>query len=374
MEKPKIGIIGCGSISGNYLTSAKKAYSDIFEISAVSDIDINRAKKRAEEFEIRKVLTTEEMLKDDEIELVVNLTIPGAHHNITKSFLQAGKHVFSEKPFGINRTETADILETAKKYNKKVGCAPEIFLSMQVQSVIKCVQSGYIGNVIGAHCVCFHPTHGNENWHPEPLSYYQKGAGPMFDMGGYYFSALIAINGPVESVMSYETMNFPERTIITNPHRGEIIKVEVPTHVVGMFQFKSGAVGTFINTLDAWNTKQPYIELYGTEGTIILPHPGRFEGEALLSRFAYGENEWVKVPSLMEYKNTARGIGIVDMLEAISNDRSPRASGEFAAHVMDIIIAFDEASADKKMIKLASTCIPPNPRWVPYNAKDKALK
>jgi len=195
----------------------------------------------------------------------------------------------------------------------------------------------------------------------------------MFDMGAYYFNALVTLVGPIESVMSYQTLNFPERTINTLPHRGETIHVEIPTHVVGMFKFKNGTVGSIINTLDAWNSRQPWIEIYGTEGTIVLPDPDRFDGELFLSRNAYGMDKWTKVPELVEYKDTNRGIGIVDMISAIANGRPLRASGELACHIMDILIAFDEAALEKKMIPLATNCTPPRPRWESYNDKDKPL-
>jgi predicted dehydrogenase len=369
----KIGVIGCGSIGSHYLSNAKKLYSDFYEVCAVSDINMDLARKRAEEFEIKRAETTEEMLRDDEIELTLNLTIPSAHYGITKSFLQAGKHVYTEKPLGLDRREVMDILETAGKCGKQIACAPDTFLGMPVQSAIKCIQSGYIGKIIGVHCSCFHPTHGNENWHPEPAFYYKKGAGPMFDMGSYFFNALTAIAGPVESVMCYEAMNFPERTIATNPHRGEKIRVEVPTHVVGLFQFKNGAVGSIINTLDAWNSKQPSIEIYGTEGTIVLPDPSRLDGDVLLSRLSYGEDKWTKAPDLVEYQNTGRGIGIVDMMIAMEAGRPLRVSGELAAHVMDIIIAFDESAAAKRSVTLTTACPVPKPRWELYNDKDRPL-
>ncbi|MDR3145758.1 MAG: Gfo/Idh/MocA family oxidoreductase [Treponema sp.] len=373
MAKRKIGIIGCGNISGNYLAHAKKLYADIFEVSAVSDINIDLAKKRAEEYEIPLVLSTTEMLEAEDIELIVNLTVPTAHYGISKSVLQAGKHIYSEKPFALTRSESLDVLKTAETCGRQAGCAPDTFLGMPIQTAIKCVQAGYIGKIIGAHCVCFHPTHGNENWHPEPAQYYKKGAGPMLDMGAYYFNALVALAGPVESVMCYQTLNFPERKINTLPHRNELIHVEVPTHVVGMFQFKNGAAGSIINTLDAWNSKQPWIEIYGDEGTLVLPDPGNFKGDVFLSRLAYGENMWTKVPDLVEYKETARGIGIVDMLSAIDNERPLRASGELAAHITDIVAAFDESASTGKRITLSSTCIPPKPRWEPYSEKDTVL-
>jgi predicted dehydrogenase len=373
VKKQRIGIIGCGMISGNYLKNARDLYSDYYEITALSDIRLEQAQKQAKEFGINKVLTSEELLKDNDVDIILNLTLPKVHYEVIISCLNAGKHVYTEKPFGLSCKEAVNILETAKKNGLMIGCAPDTFLGMPQQTALKAIKAGYIGDIMGVNCVCPHPTHGNENWHPEPFFYYQKGAGPMFDMGAYYFNLLVALIGPVESIMSYATMNFPERKIKTLPHKGEYIHVEVPTHVIGMFQFKSGAVGTIMNTLDVWNTKQPFMEIYGTEGSLILPDPNHYTGDVLVSRLSYGENAWIKLPDLLEYKDTVRGIGIADMVYALEGKRPLRASGEMALHITEIINAFDEAAMKKECITLQTSCDIPKPRWEKYTESDGVL-
>ena len=363
MNKMKIGLIGCGSISAAYLKNAKDLYSDFYEIVAVADILPEAAKKRAEEYGVPRVLTPDELINDPEIDIVLNLTIPMAHADVICQALEAGKHVYTEKPFGVSRADAQRIIDTMNKTGKRVGCAPDTFMSMPVQTALKAIEAGYIGDIMGANCLCIHPTHGNENWHPQPFFFYQKGAGPMFDMGAYYLNILIAMMGPAESVMCMQTLNFPERLVKTQPHKGKYIHVEVPTHVCSMVKFASGAVVTFMNTLDVWNSKQPWIEVYGTKGTLILPDPNHFQGEVQISRLEYGPDKWTKVPDLLEYKDTQRGAGLADMIAAIQEDRPHRASAEMANHVVDIINAFDDSAASGAAYKLTTTCEKPKGRW-----------
>ena len=363
MKKMRIGLIGCGMISRTYLANARDLYSDDYEIVAVADIRAEAAKKCAEEFGIAKVLTPEELIHDPEVDLVLNLTVPMAHTDVICQALEAGKHVYTEKPFGVSREDADRIFRTMEKSGKRVGCAPDTFMSMPVQTALKAIESGYIGEIMGANCQCIHPTHGNENWHPEPFFFYQKGAGPMFDMGAYYLNILISLMGPARSVMCMQTLNFPERLVKTQPHKGEYIHVEVPTHVVSMIKFCSGAVVTFMNTLDVWNTKQPWIEIYGTKGSIILPDPNHFQGDVLISRLSFGEDKWIKLPDLLEYQDTQRGEGLADMVRAIRENRPHRASAEMARHVVDIINAFDDSAASGREYVLSTTCTPPEGRW-----------
>ena len=363
MNRMKVGIIGCGVISKTYLTNARDLYSEFYEIVAVADILPEAAQKRAAEFHIAKVLTPEELIHNPEIDIVLNLTVPMAHTDVICQALEAGKHVYTEKPFGVSREDAARIMDAMKKSGKRVGCAPDTFMSMPVQTALKAIESGWIGEVMGANCQCTHPTHGNENWHPEPFSFYKKGAGPMFDMGAYYLNILIAAMGPAESVMCMQTLNFPERRVNTQPHKGEYIHVEVPTHVVSMIRFASGAVATFLNTLDVWNTKQPWIEIYGTKGTLILPDPNHFTGDVLISRLSFGDDKWTKVPDMLEFKDTQRGAGLADMCQAIHENRPHRASAEMACHVVDIINAFDDAAASGAECRMSTTCEKPLGMW-----------
>ncbi|NLZ88827.1 MAG: Gfo/Idh/MocA family oxidoreductase [Clostridiales bacterium] len=364
MKKPTVALIGCGSISRAYLENARTLYSDDFQITAVSDIVMERALAMADKFAIDKALTTEEVMQDPDIDMVLNLTIPMAHTEITLRALRAGKHVYTEKPLTITREEAQIVLNTAKEVKKYVGCAPDTFLGMPLQTALKAIHDGQIGIPFGANCMCIHPTHGNENCHPDPEFYYKKGAGPMFDMAAYYINQLVAVFGPVASVSCYQTKNFEERVITTQPHRGKKIQVEVPTHVLSMMQFECGAIVSFMNTLDVWNSKQPWIEIYGTEGTLVLPDPNRFIGDVMLSRLSYGEDKWQPVQPLEEYRNTQRGAGIKDMFEAIREGKAIRVNGEMGAHVVDIVNAFNESAESGKSVMIQTSCMKPQPRFL----------
>lgn len=363
MQKLKVGLIGCGSISDRYLKYGQELYGDAFEIVALADIREEAARQRAQEYHIARVLTPDELIHDPDIDVVLNLTVPKAHTDIICQALRAGKHVYTEKPLGISYQEAQQIQQLAQQMNRRVGCAPDTFMGMPAQTAIRAIENGYIGKVFGANCLCIHPTHGNENWHPEPSPYYQKGAGPMFDMGAYYLNQLIAIMGPVQSVMCMQSLNFPQRKIKTQPHKGEIIQVEVPTHVTSMLEFSSGAIVTFMNTLDVWNSRQPWIEIYGTEGTIILPDPNHFTGDVLISRLEFGEDKWTKLPPLTEYQDTQRGAGLADFSYAIQENRPHRASLEMACHVMETIEAFDRSAESGQRYTLTTTCDRPRGRW-----------
>jgi len=345
------------------LKNAHDLYADRYEIVSVSDIRSEAARSSANQFGISKVQTTEELLKDPDIDLILNLTVPTAHREIIVRALEAGKHVYTEKPFGVSVDDAKAIMAARARSGKQLGCAPDTFLGMPCQTALRAIKAGYIGRVMGANCLCIHPTHGNENCHPEPFFFYQKGAGPMFDMGAYYFNMLIAMIGPVRRVMSMQTMNFDRRLVSTHPHRGEYIFPEVATHVLSLIEFSAGPIVTFMNTLDVWNSRQPWIEIYGTEGTLILPDPNHFEGDVLISRLSYGSDKWTKMPDLAEYKDTNRGIGLADMCEAIAQNRPIRASADMAAHVNEIINACDAACRTGASYEMTTTCTSPKGRW-----------
>lgn len=359
MNRTKIGILGCGSISERYIRFAKELYFDDFEVVACSDIVMERAKSRSEEFGIPRACTVEELLDDPEVEIVVNLTVPKVHAALSLSCLEHGKHVYTEKPLALDRESAIKILEMAKARKLRVGCAPDTFLGAPVQTARKLIDSGWIGRPVGVNAIM--TQHGNELWHPDPAFFYQPGAGPMLDMGPYYFNILVSLIGPVESVVAMQRVTFPERKIMTKPKYGQIIHVEVPTYISGVFQFAGGAIGTFTTTFDVWNTKQPFLEIYGETGTMILPDPNFFTGSVLVSR--YQEKEWTEFPILSEYAGKERGIGLADMARSIRTGKSHRASGELGYHVLDIMCTFDEAARSGEKKKIASTCARPAPLW-----------
>jgi predicted dehydrogenase len=354
MEKTKIGIIGCGNISGIYFQNGK--VFEILDITKCADLDNTRACMKADEYGC-KACTVDEILSDSDIDIILNLTIPKAHAEVAFAALNAGKSVYNEKPLAITREDGRKMLDLAKSKGLRVGCAPDTFLGGGIQTCIKLINDGWIGEPIAA--TAFMTCHGHESWHPDPEFYYKVGGGPMFDMGPYYLTALIAMIGPVRRVTGSTRITFPERTITSEAKFGTKIKVDVPTHVAGVMDFVNGAVGTIITSFDIWAADLPRIEVYGTQGSLSVPDPNCFGGPVKLRRA--GASEWSEVPLSHIYAENSRGIGIADMAYAIRSDRPHRASGEQAFHVLDIMHAFHDSSDQGKHIDISSTCDRPKP-------------
>lgn len=347
--RTKIGIIGCGNISGIYLKS-DKVFNNL-QIIACADIDFPRAQARAQEYGIQ-AYTVDELLADPAIAIAVNLTIPAAHASVATAALKAGKATYSEKPFALNRADGRALLALAKSNGLYIGCAPDTFLGAGLQTCRKLVDDGVIGEPVAA--TAFMMSHGHEHWHPNPEFYYKHGGGPMFDMGPYYLTALVAIIGPVRRVAGMTRISFPERIVTSQPNAGQRIAVEVPTHVTGLLEFANGAIGTIIQTFDVWAAKTPRLEIHGTEGSLSLPDPNTFGGPVQVR--LKGRSEWEDAPLSHIYAENSRGLGVADMAAAMRSGRAPRAGGELAFHVLDIMQAIHEAAADQRQIELTSTC------------------
>lgn len=366
MKKVKVGIIGCGNISGIYFEAGRKF--DILDIAACADLDMERAKSKAAEFNTR-AYTVKELLSDPEIQIVVNLTIPKAHAEVCMAALEAGKNVHVEKPLAVTREDGIKILETAKTKGLLVGSAPDTFLGGGLQTCRKLIDDGWIGQPVAA--TAFMMCHGHESWHPDPEFYYKIGGGPMFDMGPYYLTALVSLMGPVRRVTGSARITFPERTITSAPKFGTKITVDTPTHVAGVLDFASGAVGTMITSFDVWNAQLPHIEIYGTTGTLSVPDPNCFGGPVNIRR--QGASQWSEVPLTHGFAENSRGIGAADMAYALLSGRPHRANGEMAYHVLDIMHGFHDASRDGRHYELTSACTRPAslPLGLPENALDE---
>ncbi len=351
MKPTKIGVIGCGKISAAYLGIARQW--PILHVEAVADLDPERAQARAEEFEVPRVLSVEDLLAEPEVEIVVNLTIPSAHDQIARAALEAGKSVYNEKPLAVKRADGAALVELARARGGRLGGAPDTFLGAGIQTCRKLVDDGWIGEPVAA--TAFMMCHGHESWHPDPAFYYQAGGGPMFDMGPYYLTALVNLMGPVCRVTGMARTTFPTRTITSQPRLGEVIHVEVPTHVAGVMEFASGAIGTITTSFDVWGGRLPPIEIYGTEGTLAVPNPNSFGGPVLIKGGRRG-GDWQEVPLSHPNDENSRSMGVADMAYALRSGRPHRASGDLAYHVLDLMHAFHEASEAGGAVRLGSTC------------------
>ncbi len=353
--KTKIGIVGCGNISGTYLKVAPTF--DILEVAAVADVIAELAKSRAQEYNIARVLTVDELLADPEISIVVNLTPPAAHASIAMRALEAGKSVYNEKPLAIQREDARRMLQIARERNLLVGCAPDTFMGAGLQTCRKLIDDGAIGRPIAA--TAFMLGRGPEPWHPNPDFFYQVGGGPMFDMGPYYVTALVNMLGPVTRITGSAQMSFAERIIGSGARKGEAIKVETPTHIVGVLDFASGAVGNLITSFDVWAHQLPRIEIYGTDGSLSVPDPNTFGGPVKL--WTPESKVWEEVPLLPIRAENSRSLGVADMAYALRSGRAHRASGALAYHVLDVMHTIHDASREGKHIMLESTCERPAP-------------
>jgi len=361
----KVGVIGCGNISGTYF-SMMKAF-DVLDVAACADLDMERARARAAEFGVPRACRVEELLADPEIRIVVNLTIPRAHGEVALAALEAGKCVYNEKPLAVGRAEGRRLVETARLRGLLVGGAPDTFLGAGLQTCRKLIDDGRIGEPVAA--TAFMMAHGHEAWHPDPAFYYQSGGGPMFDMGPYYLTALVSLIGPIRRVTGATRVTFPERTITSQPHYGETITVTTATHVAGLMDFANGAIGTIITTFDVWAASLPPIEIHGTEGSLSVPDPNGFGGPVRIQRL--GElGEWREVPLTHDYLGN-RGIGVADMAYALRTGHPPRTSGEMTYHVLDVMHAFEDASREGRHIELTSTCQRPAP--LPLGDTEKGM-
>ncbi len=355
IKKVKVGVVGCGNISSVYLRDFK--WLDILDIAACADLIPERAQARATEFGVPRACSVQDLLADPAIEIVLNLTIPIAHAEVGLAALQAGKSVYNEKPLAISREDGRKMLELARAKGLLVGCAPDTFMGAGLQTCRKLIDEGAIGTPVAA--TAFMMGHGHESWHPDPEFYYKTGGGPMFDMGPYYLTALVSLIGPVRRVTGSTRITFPERTITSQPKRGTVIKVDVPTHVAGVMDFENGAIGSIITSFDVWNHRLPHIEIYGTEGSLGVPDPNGFGGPVLLRK--PGEKEWAPVPLSHLYSEQSRGLGVADMAYALRTGRPQRASGALAFHVLDIMHAFHDAAREGRHIELSSGVARPAP-------------
>lgn len=356
IEKIKIGIIGCGNISSIYFENLTKTFGGT-EVYACSDLVPERSAHAAKLYGIPHVMTTEEILACPEIKIILNLTVPKQHYGVSKAALLSGKHVYVEKPLTLSMDEANELSELAASKGLMLCNAPDTFLGGGLQTCIKLIKDGFIGKPVSA--TAFMTCHGHESWHPDPEFYYEAGGGPMFDMGPYYLTALIALLGPAKTVCGMTRLTYPERVITSEKKFGKVIKVEVPTHVTGAIEFENGAIATLITSFDIWASTLPRIEIYGSAGTLIVPDPNTFGGPVML-RTSHG-NEFSEIPLTHIYNENSRGIGIADMAACLISGELPKTSHELGRHVLEIMHAFHESSSTKQYTSLKTSCEQPSP-------------
>jgi predicted dehydrogenase len=345
MEPVAVGIIGTGNISSIYMQAGKPF--PILRIVACADLEPERARAQAEKFGLSRACSVDELLRDPAIDIVVNLTVPLAHAEVALAAVEAGKHVYNEKPLAVRREDARRLLDLAAARGLRVGCAPDTFLGGGLQTCRALIDQGAIGRPVGAFAAML--ASGPESWHPSPDFFYQEGAGPLFDMGPYYLTALATLLGPARAVSGSARTTHAERVIGSGPRAGEKIRVTTPTHVTALIEYEE-AVATLTTSFDIGHGYAPRLEIYGTEGSLRLPDPNTFGGPVQIKRGA----EWEEVPIAHGYTENSRGIGVADMAYAIRDGRPHRASGELAFHVLDTMHTIYAAAEAGRRLDLAA--------------------
>lgn len=347
MRKVGIGVVGCGNISTKYLEAMRRF--PMLELKAVADMRSAAAQARGAEFGVPG-LRVDQLLKREDVEIVVNLTVPLAHTDVSLAVLNAGKHVHSEKPLGIDTNEARKVMDLAARKNLRVGCAPDTFLGGGHQTARKLVDDGAIGKPVGGSA--FFGCPGHESWHPAPGFYYLRGGGPMLDMGPYYLTDLVQLLGPVASVMGSTSRPRLERLVTSQPMNGALIPVEVSTHVAGTVEFENGAVVSVTMSFDVPQHAHAPIEIYGDKASLLVPDPNKFGGEVKL---AMPRGPWETVALTHGHaEGEFRSIGVADMAAAILADRPHRASGALAFHVLEVMEAFQRSADEGRRITIES--------------------
>ncbi|MVA76303.1 gfo/Idh/MocA family oxidoreductase [Auraticoccus sp. F435] len=338
-----VGVIGAGTISTQYLTNLT-SFPDL-DVRFVADLDLERARSQAEEFRVPGSGSAEQLLADDAIEIVVNLTVPVAHAEVARAALEAGKHVWNEKPITLDTTSAQELLELADRVGRRVATAPDTFLGAGLQSALRLVASGRIGTPMSAHSMMLSP--GPESWHPNPDFLFAVGAGPLYDIGPYYLTALAQFFGPVTRVHATLSQSRTERVIGSGPRAGQTFPVEVPTHVTALYEFASGQTASSTFSFDS-HLRRVQLEVAGTDATLEVPDPNTFEGDLVL----HTAGEAQTLPSTGS--TSTRGTGVLELARAIRAGRPERASGALAFHVLDVMQATIQAGESGQPVDVSS--------------------
>ncbi|MEU6229292.1 Gfo/Idh/MocA family oxidoreductase [Streptomyces sp. NPDC047042] len=357
----RIGVVGAGQISGAYLRTF--ATLPNVSVTAVADLDGARAAAVAATVPGARATVPEKLYTAEDVDLVLNLTVPAAHAEVAQAAIAAGRHVYGEKPLAATTEEARGVLAAADAAGVRVGCAPDTVLGTGVQSARAVLDADEIGTPVAATAFMVAP--GHELWHPAPEFYYRPGGGPLFDMGPYYLTALVTLVGPVRRVVGMASTSRDVRTIGSGPRAGTEFPVEVATHVTGVLEHESGVLSTLVMSFDVWAGTLPRIEVYGTEGSLSVPDPNGFDGAVRVFRAQAGH--WEDVPVRGGYAGAERGYGIADLARGLATNTPHRANGQLAYHVLEIMESLLLASERGQAVTVASHC--ERPAAVPVHAR-----
>ena len=376
METTVIGIVGCGDISNAYLRGA--ARSQLIRVKSCADLNAAAAQAKASEYGATAV-PVDVLLADPDIEIVINLTVPLAHGPVSRQIITAGRHVYSEKPLAARFTEAQALMLAAAGRGVRVGCAPDTFLGAAHQACRRAIDAGRIGRPIaGAAAVL---SHGMEHWHPNPEFFFKRGGGPIHDVGPYYVTQLVNLLGPVTRVTAQASSASSTRTVTSEPRRGQVIEVEVPTTVHGVLSFAGGANVSLTASWDVWQHRRLPFEIYGSAGSMLVPDPNFFGGTPQITA---RDSDWQALdisahPFGIPNRTLRSGaqvadyriIGLLDMAAALRQGRAHRANGDLALHVLEVLDAFERSSVEGRHVMIETPCERPEP--VPLGSGDEVF-
>jgi predicted dehydrogenase len=354
-----VGFIGAGNISTQYLDNLTK-FADV-DVRFIADIDLARAEEQATKYGIAGSGTVDELLARDDIEIVINLTIPAVHAEVGRQVIAAGKHVWSEKPLALESEDGRSLLAAAEAAGLRVACAPDTVLGSGIQSALRTIARGDIGEPLTATTMFQVP--GPESWHPRPEFLYARGGGPLFDMGAYYITTLVHAFGSASRVQAVSSKSHETRTIGSGPAAGTVFPVEVPTHHAALISFAGGQSSQTTFSFQQALPRQGFVEITGTEGTLVLPDPNQFVGDSTLWRFGSSEPTTIRA----EGSEWGRGTGVVDLARSIRAGVPEKASGALASHVLDVMIGIRDAAESGDAVAITSTVVRPEPLPVSFD-------
>ncbi|TBL77866.1 Gfo/Idh/MocA family protein [Paenibacillus thalictri] len=357
MRKVKVGLIGCGVISETYLKVCTESF-DVIDIVACADLVPELARQRAEQFGIAKTCSVEDMLADPEIEMILNLTVPKAHAEINMRALEAGKHVFTEKPFALAQEDAEKVLALAEAKGLRVGCAPDTFLGGGIQSCIKLIDDGWIGTPFGGSGLIL-TGNAADRTHRSPENFLSLGGDPLFDVGVYYITAFVAMLGPVRKVSGSASQLRTELKLLNpkSPRYGDTVPVTAPMNTSAVLDFACGATATLTAAKEGFGYT-PRMEIYGTDGILYVPDPNGFGGPIQVKQRS---GEIVQFPLSHGLTEQSRGVGLADMAYAIQSGRPHRASGSLATHVLNVMFGIFESSQTERHVPVQFQCERPAP-------------
>jgi predicted dehydrogenase len=355
-----VALIGAGTISDTYLTNLTR-FPDL-AVHMVSDLDLDRAAAQAAKHGVPDSGTVAQALADPRVELVVNLTIPAAHVEVGLAALDAGKHIWAEKPLALDRPSGRKLLDRAQERGLRVASAPDTVLGAGLQTVRRLIDSGRIG--VPQSALALFQSPGPESWHPAPEFLFQTGGGPLLDIGPYYLTELVQLMGPIARVTASGGRYREVRVIGSGPRAGIEFAVTVPTTVSALVEFRRGGSAQVLFSFDS-ALRRTTLEVTGTLGSLVLPDPNRFDGSAELHLI--GADGTTEIPA--DGHSASRGTGVLELARALRAGEPERASGELAYHVLDVMLAMDESLTAGHTVEVESSVeVPPplTPEWDPY--------